>query len=397
MTIKFATALATGDGGFAVGKQAAQKALSELGSVRVDLCLVFGSLSYGLEDVVKGIRSVVGSDSQILGSSSCGEFTDKTVSKNSVAVGLIHSDTYQFCVKAATGLREDVSAVLTKLGQELQDFIQTDGQSSILMMIDGLGGNGEEATLCASAVFGADVKIAGGAAGDELAFDKTWVIANDQVLTDAVSICVMKGPGTFFTGVQHGHKPLSEPLMVTRAEENVLYEVDGRSAWDVWKEKAGTRAKEFNIDVERFAGPSEEGAFLVRFELGLETGDGYKIRVPLSKNADGSLNFACTIPEGVRFRIMESIKSDQIQSAQEAAELAMQEAARNKVSGALVFDCVCRSLILEDQFKEGIHAIQKVIGDVPLLGFETYGEICMNPDQFSGFHNTTSVVVLLPE
>ena len=397
MTIKLATALETGGDGFAVGKQAAQKALSELGSERVDLCLVFGSLSYGLEDVVKGIRSVVGNEAQILGGSSCGEFTEKVVSKNSIAVGLIYSDTYRFRVKAAIGLREDVSGVLAELGQEFKDFIRTDGQSSILMMIDGLGGNGEEATLCASAVFGADVKIAGGAAGDELAFNETWVIANDQVLTDAVSLCVMKGPGSIFTGVQHGHEPLSEALTVTRAQGNVLHEVNGRSAWDVWKEKAGARAKEFGIDVERFTGPSEEGAFLVRFELGLETGDGYKIRVPLSKNADGSLNFACTIPEGVKFRIMESVKSDQIQSAREAAELATQEAGRNKVSGALVFDCVCRSLILEDQFKEGVHAIQKVIGDIPLLGFETYGEICMNPDQFSGFHNTTSVVVLLPD
>jgi methyl-accepting chemotaxis protein len=397
MAVKFATALKAGGRGFDVGKEAAQAALSKLGNGNVDLCVVFGSLSYGLDDVVAGIRSVIGSEAQIIGSSSCGEFTEDAVSKKSVAVGLIRSDEYRFQVKAATGLREDVSGVLTKLRGEFDGFLQEQGQTSIIMMIDGLGGNGEEATLCASVAFGADVKIAGGAAGDELAFEKTHVIANDQVLTNAVSLCVMKGPGTFFTGVQHGHKPLSETLTVTKAEGNVLYTVDGRSAWEVWKEQAGAKAKEIGMDVDQLAGPTDEGVFLIRFELGLETGDGYKIRVPLSKNEDGSLNFACTIPQGVKFRIMESVKSDQIQSAYEAAELAMQEAGGTTIAGALVFDCVCRSLILEDQFKDGIGAIKQMVGDIPLLGFETYGEICMDPGQFSGFHNTTSVVVLLPE
>lgn len=397
MAVKFATALKTGEGGFDVGREVAQAALSKLGDGNVDLCVVFGSLSYGLEDVVAGVRSVVGSETQIIGSSSCGEFTEDTVSKKSIAVGVIRSDEYRFQVRAAAGLREDVSGVLTKLRGEFDGFLQEEGQTSILMMIDGLGGNGEEATLCASAAFGADVKIAGGAAGDELAFEKTYVIANDQVLTNAVSLCVMKGPGTFFTGVQHGHKPLSDTLTVTKAEGNVLYTIDGRSAWEVWKEQAGAKAKEIGMDVDQLTSPTDEGVFLIRFELGLEMGDGYKIRVPLSKNEDGSLNFACTIPRGVKFRIMESVKSDQIQSAHEAAELAMQEAGGTKIAGALVFDCVCRSLILEDQFKDGVGAIKQVIGDVPLLGFETYGEICMDPGQFSGFHNTTSVVALLPE
>ena len=165
MAIKFATALKTGEGGFDVGKEVAQTALSKLGEGNVDLCVIFGSLSYGLEDVVAGIRSIVGSGTQIIGSSSCGEFTEDAVSKKSVAMGLIRSDEYRFQVKAATGLREDVSGVLTKLRGEFDTLLQEEGQTSILMMIDGLGGNGEEAILCASAAFGADVKIAGGAAG----------------------------------------------------------------------------------------------------------------------------------------------------------------------------------------------------------------------------------------
>jgi hypothetical protein len=48
------------------------------------------------------------------------------------------------------------------------------------------------------------------------------------------------------------------------------------------------------------------------------------------------------------------------------------------------------------QFYSGVDQFKNVLGDIPILGWETYGEICMEPGQFSGFHNTTSVVVLIP-
>jgi methyl-accepting chemotaxis protein len=350
-----------------------------------------------LQDVLKGIRSVIGDEAQIIGCSSSGEFTEKAVSKKSVAVGLISSDVYRFQVKGMTGLKENVEGIFPRLRGKFDDFLKQEGETSIMMMIDGLAGNGEEATLCASASFGFGAKIVGGAAGDDLAFQQTYVIANDSILTNAVSLCVVKGPAPFFTGVKHGHTPLSEPLTVTKARENVLYTIDNRNAWDVWKEKTREKAKELGLDVDQVTTASEVASVLLRFELGLETDTGYKIRVPLSKNDDGSLNFACTIPEGAHFRVMQGTKNDQIVSAREAAELSKHARGDQNTAGVLVFDCVCRSLILGDQFKDGVNAIQQVIGDVPLLGFETYGEICMDLVQFSGFHNTTSVVVLIPE
>ena len=100
MVTKFTTALKTGERGFDVGKEAAQEAFSKLDGEKVSLCVAFGSLSYGLEDVLKGIRSVVGDGTPIIGASSCGEFTKDAVSKKSVAVGLISSDAYRFQVRS---------------------------------------------------------------------------------------------------------------------------------------------------------------------------------------------------------------------------------------------------------------------------------------------------------
>jgi methyl-accepting chemotaxis protein len=94
---------------------------------------------------------------------------------------------------------------------------------------------------------------------------------------------------------------------------------------------------------------------------------------------------------------MKSEQQKQIDSARKAMEQAKQQAGDTPIAGALVFDCVCRGLILEERFSEAVEEFKKVLGpNVPILGWETYGEVCMHPGEFSGFHNTTSVVMLLP-
>ena len=95
---------------------------------------------------------------------------------------------------------------------------------------------------------------------------------------------------------------------------------------------------------------------------------------------------------------MESKQAYQIQSAREAAEIAMMNANGNvEIASAFIFDCACRGLILGDELCKGIDQFKSVLGNIPMLGCGTYGEICMEPGQFSGFHNTTSVVLLIPK
>jgi hypothetical protein len=398
MSTKLATALANEKDAFKTGQTAAQKALLKLSGKKPGLCLIFTSIGYDLGQVLKGVRSVVGPEVQVIGGTSCGEFTEEGVGKKGLSLGLISSDEYRFQVKAATGLKEDVQGVFQKLKKDFDPFLSGPGVSSFIMIIDGLTGNGEEATLAALVAFQSDLRLVGGAAGDELAFKETKVIANDQILSNAVSLCAVKGPHAFVTGVKHGHKPLSGPLTVTQSKGSLLLTVNGRPAWDVWKDETRVKAKELGIDVDKLLDASSVGAHLLRFELGLETSAGeYKIRIPLSKNDDGSLNFACTIPEGAVFHIMQSVKEDQVDSARATAKQAKLALDGRKAVGALVFDCVCRSLILGPDFKDAVTAIKQEVGNIPVLGFETYGEICMDTKSFSGFHNTTSVVALIAE
>lgn len=61
-----------------------------------------------------------------------------------------------------------------------------------------------------------------------------------------------------------------------------------------------------------------------------------------------------------------------------------------------MFDCACRKLLLGEQFVSAVHNISQELGDVPVAGFESYGEIALTDGEMSGFHNTTTVLLAFP-
>jgi methyl-accepting chemotaxis protein len=222
---------------------------------------------------------------------------------------------------------------------------------------------------------------------------QTWVSSGARAASDALVVAQIFSKAPLGLGVCHGHRPLSSPLKVTKAHGNVVEQIDGRPAWDLWRERTRDAAMSHGIDVEAIS-PQEEGSFLLRFEAGLAAGAEYKIRAPLARNG-GAIQFACGIPEGSVIRITESTPKDQVVSAREAARRAKAKLG-GPAAGAIVFDCICRNLILRDQFGGAVAAMAEELGGVPVAGFETYGEIALDAGDMSGFHNTTSVVLAFP-
>jgi methyl-accepting chemotaxis protein len=332
-----------------------------------------------------------------IGSSTAGEFTELGDSKEGAVVWAIASDELVARAGIGTGLKENPEAALAEAIPELPDDLVTMPHRTAILLLDPLAGNGEEASLLASALLGPTVKLAGGAAGDDLLFDRAEVAAGGRSASNSVVVALLASARPLAIGVLHDHRPISGPITVTRSEGSTVHELDGRPAFDVWRDLVRSHAAENGVDIDEVA-PEEIGPHLLRYEAGLIAGaNEYKIRAPLSVGDHGSLNFACGLPEGAVIRITESGQERQVASARGAAERAREALDGANVAGALVFDCICRNLILGDQFNSAVQEIRDALGDVPLAGFETYGEIAMELGQMSGFHNTTTVVLAFPE
>ncbi|RYE86454.1 MAG: hypothetical protein EOO75_15720 [Myxococcales bacterium] len=263
-----------------------------------------------------------------------------------------------------------------------------------LVLFDALAGHGEETTLLAAMMLGSATPLVGGAAGDDLRMERTRVGLGARTATDAVAAVVLSTRAPVGIGVCHGHTPLSDPLWVTRAEGARVITIEGRPAWEVWCAQTAVAAAAHGIDPARLS-DDEVGAYLLRYEAGIAAGQSFKIRAPLRRLPDGSLLFASEVPEGTRLRITESDPDRQIASARAAARQAREQLGGAEPAGALIFDCVCRGLILGDRFEQAIDTMRQELDGAPFAGFETYGEIALGTSDLSGFHNTTSVVLAL--
>jgi methyl-accepting chemotaxis protein len=393
METRVATSSASGD-----TKSAATKVIADIraqlrGSSPA-LVLVFASTAQPLGDLTAELGPAF-PGAVVLGSSTAGEFTERGDTKGSVAAFALAGD-YKIFAGIGTGLKaapeRAVQTALEGLPRQVAGYPHRTG----LLLLDTFAGNGEEVTLLAASVLGADEPLAGGAAGDDLRMKETWVACGARAVSDAVVIAQIFSKQRLGIGVCHGHKPLTNPLKVTKASGNVVHELEGRPAWHVWTEQTRSRAAERGIDVGALK-PDAEGAFLLRYEAGLAAGEEFKIRAPLSRSADGAISFACGIPEGSVIRIMESVPESQIASAREAARRAKNALGGAPAAGAVVFDCICRNLILDARFAEAVKGMSDELGGVPIAGFETYGEIALDVGDMSGFHNTTSVVLAFPK
>jgi methyl-accepting chemotaxis protein len=358
---------------------------ASLGGKAPVLVAAFASPSVGLASVTAAAAARFPSAS-VIGATTSGEFTHAGDGSRTVALFALAGD-FRVFAGMASGLGANperaVAEALEGQPTQLAGYPHRTG----IVLLDPFAGHGEEAALLVAAALG-DVPLVGGAAGDDLAMQKTHVALGGRESHDAIVVATIFSKDPLGVGVCHGHQPLSKPMTATRVDGSVVLEIDGRPAWDVWREATADRAKALGLTAEE-----SPGAYLLRFEAGLRVGHEYKVRAPLAPKPGGGILFATPLLEGTVFSIMESDPSAQIESAVSAARAARQAMGGGEVAGALVFDCICRKLILGERYAVALHDISRELGGAPHAGFETYGEVAMNSGDMSGFHNTATVVL----
>lgn len=399
MGTKFVTGLAKGSSGYDVGKEAAKKALQKLGGDKVNLSIVFSSSKYNYQEVIKGVREIT-DHAPLIGCSSAGEFTEEELQKESIACALISSDTHKFFTGIGTGLRENEIECISDASKNFPASVEGYPYLSYILCEDGLSGKGEETAIAMLSILGPNMKFAGGGAADDLKMQETMSFVDDQALANAVSLALIASKKPLAIAVQHGHVPISPPLTITRSEANIVYEIDKKPAFEIWKKYAGEDAKKsLGIDVNKLQEHREDVArFFARYAAGLYLGGtDYKIRWPGSTTIiSGPLKFGTAMPEGTVLRVMSSPKENQIISARRSAEIIIDSLKGVKLAGVVIFDCVVRAVILQDEFQKAVNAVKEVL-KVPFVGFESYGGFAMEIGQMAGYHDATTVILAIPD
>ena len=189
------------------------------------------------------------------------------------------------------------------------------------------------------------------------------------------------------TGLSQGCTPVGGIHTVTRSEENILVELDGRPALDVFREDIG---EVLSRNLERVSGyihaalpisgddPLEDGAGASGGEASGNSGD-YLVRNIVGIDPDNRL---VAIGERISAgdRVM-FVRRDGAAAAEDLDRMLADVIGRagTRPKAALYYSCVARGPNLFGGGSEEMKAVQAVLGDdVPVVGFFANGEISKN-------------------
>jgi hypothetical protein len=354
---------------------------------RATLVLVFGS-SAVLDDPAT-LRKVIDRYPQahVAGCSTCGEIVGDTVSDASLAVAVVRFDaTRVLTVSEPIEKPDDSFDVGLRLAARLTE--QESSLSAVLVLSDGLKVNGS--AVAAGLVRGTNgrVPISGGLAGDDERFERTWVVVDREPRAGYVTAVGLAGPRlTVQHGSQGGWEGFGPVRQVTRSSGNVLYELDGQPALELYTHYLGDRA-------------SGLPATALLFPLALQVpGSGGRtvVRTVLSVDpAEQSMTFAGDIPTGSSAQLMTSSLDRLVSGARSAGEDARHDATGEVL--ALAVSCVGRRLVLGRHTEDELEAVQSQLAPgTELIGFYSYGELAPIAAGTCDLHNQTMTVTTLAE
>jgi len=355
------------------------------------LVVVFGSADWADGHEAFEHLAAAFPQSHIVGCSTAGEIfgTHLADSSLSVAAAQFEHGTSVASAAARVSSQEDSFDA----GQALARQLEQPSLRAVLLFSDGLNVNGSELVRGLNSVLSSHVVVTGGLAGDGSRFKRTWVVNNGTPQTNLVVAAGLYGDQVF---VGHGSKGgwdnFGPERRITRSQGNILFELDGRPALELYKEYLGELADGLPATGLLFPlalrSDSSDEKNLVRTILAVD-------------EATQSLTFAGDVPQGALARLMRANFDRLIDGASEAAELAGGSdatATDDEDTLAIAISCVGRRLVLGQRAEEEIEATLDVLPRrTRQIGFYSYGEIAPYMHGQCDLHNQTMTLTTIRE
>jgi len=137
----------------------------------------------------------------------------------------------------------EATAESFSVGASIGQRLSAPDLRGVFVLSDGTKVNGSELCRGLNSVLPAEVPVTGGLAGDGDRFCKTWVLENRKPTSGIVSAIGFYGERVVIGhGSKGGWDAFGLARTVTRSLGNVLFEIDGTSALDLYKRYLGDLA-----------------------------------------------------------------------------------------------------------------------------------------------------------
>lgn len=360
--------------------------LPELDSDRT-LVIVFGASDFA--DGPSPIQEIALAypNSHIIGCSSAGEIFGSKISDGTLSVAVVRFEHGS----VATAIAPVGSAAASfSAGQSLAHQLEDASLQGVLVLSDGINVNGSELAHGLNSVLPTSVIVTGGLAGDGDKFQQTWMIKDGAPHSGFVCAAGLYGESI---RIGHGSKGgwdiFGPERTVTRSDGNVLYELDGRPALELYKEYLGERASGL---------PATALLFPLSLRTDSSNGESLVRTILAVSEENQSMTFAGDIPEGARAQLMKANFDRLVEGASGAALMARNGDGDGVQTLAIAISCVGRRLVLGERTEEETEATLDVLPDgTQQIGFYSYGEISPLASGRCDLHNQTMTLTTISE
>ena len=306
--------------------------------------------------------------SKIIGASTDGEIANGEVQTNSIVISF------------SCFLKTKIESVLLKrgnytdfeLGKKIANKLKRDNSKVFILFSDGIHTNGENFVRGVNSV--TNVIIAGGLAGDDAVFNETFIFNEKEIITKgAVGVSLNSDDLIVNNGFGFNWQGIGKIMTITKAKDNIVYEIDGKKSVDVYRYYFGDEI------ADSLPAVGIEFPLILTKEIEIA-------RAVIGKNDDGSLVFAGNLKVGDKVRF----GFGNIEKILSKSNNLIKSCANKSIESIFIYSCMARRRFLGEKVKYEIEPFSK-IGDVN--GFFTYGEF-FQYNQAELFNQTMTVLGL---
>jgi len=344
---------------------AARQALAHAGISRADLAMIFFTADHAghQRELVTAVIRTVGTDC-VVGSSAAGVLTGEGEIEGSggIAVLVIAGEE----IIGRPFIFEPLRGNETNLGASFGEFlVKTQEQNSLMVLLPDTYNGNPQPLLRSMASNAGFHPVIGAGSTENGAAGATFQLCGDKLASNSIAGAYLSGAFDAHIDITQGCQPISEPMMITKAEGNLIHEINDRPAIEVFaKLLKGPLAEDLRralmvlfvgLPADRQENSVAAGKYLVRNIIGLDPEKGI-LGVAEEVSAGEAMIFA--MRDGRRAR------DDLAQMLHRQVEML----GGKKPAFGLYFNCCARGSSLYGLPGIDSAYIAQALGDFPLIG-----------------------------
>ena len=329
--------------------------------------------------------------SHILLCSTAGEILNTTVTDNSMVAAAVYfgKTSLQFAQTEFSQVGDSY-----EMGKKLASQLPIQDLVHAMVFSDGLNINGTALVKGLTEILPSTVSVTGGLVGDGSDFKHTFVGLDGVGKEKNIVLIGFYGQSLKVCfGSMGGWDPFGPERIITKSKDNVLFELDGKPALELYKGYLGEKALGlpgtgllFPLNI-RLKDDIEKKNEMVRTLLAVD-------------EKTQSMTFAGDMPQGAYAKLMKANFERLINGASDAASLTKDSLDTSQPELAILISCIGRKLVLKERIEEETEAVRSVLRDqAAIIGFYSYGEICPTAptEKQCRLHNQTMTITTFRE